>query len=137
MLPHPSTWWGQQNRGWGIYNIDVFLYMMVSIIYVLNLPFSGTIFGNILRCRIQYFEVECVAFKKCVSSQLKQGKWHFDCVRIMDLLLKCIFRVSQLVCFFSAIPDRSVVCQQGFFKSNFGNSLAQLSVLCSALGTYS
>lgn len=47
--------------------------MMVSIIYVLNLPFSGTIFGNILRCRIQYFEVECVAFKKMCFKLVETG----------------------------------------------------------------
>lgn len=45
-------------------HINVFLY--------LNLPFSITIFGNILSCRLQHFEVECVAFKKHVSSKLKQ-----------------------------------------------------------------
>lgn len=35
--------------------VDVFLYMMVSIIYVLNLPFSVTIFGNI------YLEIQDTA----------------------------------------------------------------------------
>lgn len=48
-----SKYWGRgRSRRWEykIY-IDVFLYMMVFIIYDLNLPFSVTIFGNI------YFEM--------------------------------------------------------------------------------